>query len=53
VPFIVRRATTDTDVPDINNPTSTKQNLNSVTGLVVLASDENSMHYFHNSLDLK
>ena len=52
VPFIVRRATTDTDVPDINNPTSTKQNLNSATGLVVLASDENSMHYFHNSLDL-
>jgi hypothetical protein len=47
VPFI--RSTTDLD---INDPTSTKQNLNSTTGLVVLASDEVTTHYFHNSLDL-
>ena len=36
----------------INNPTSTKQNLNSSTGLVVLASDEESCRYFHNDLAL-
>ena len=32
----------------INNPTSTKQNVNSATGLVVLASDEVSRYYLHN-----
>ena len=32
----------------INNPTSTKQNVNSTTGLVVLASDQVSRHYLHN-----
>jgi hypothetical protein len=47
VPFI--RSTTDLI---INDPTSTKQNLNSTTGLVVLASDEESFHYFHNDLAL-
>jgi hypothetical protein len=36
----------------INDPTSTKQNLNSTTGLVVLASDEEAFYYFHNDLDL-
>jgi hypothetical protein len=36
----------------INDPTSTKQNLNSTTGLVVLASDEETFHYFHNDLAL-
>ena len=34
----------------INDPTSTKQNVNSATGLVVLASDQD--YYFHNYLDL-
>jgi hypothetical protein len=47
VPFI--KSATDID---INDPTSTKQNLNSTTGLVVLASDEESFHYFHNFLAL-
>jgi hypothetical protein len=47
VPFI--RSTTDLI---INDPTSTKQNLNSTTGLVVLASDEEAFHYFHNDLAL-
>ena len=47
VPFI--KSATDID---INDPTSTKQNLNSTTDLVVLASDEVSFHYFHNFLDL-
>jgi PKD repeat protein len=32
----------------INNPTSTKQNVNSTTGLVVLASDQGSRRYVHN-----
>ncbi|HEY3227861.1 MAG TPA: PKD domain-containing protein, partial [Roseiflexaceae bacterium] len=32
----------------INNPTSTKQNVNSTTGLVVLASDQSSRRYMHN-----
>ena len=48
VPFI-RRATGDVR---INDPTSTKQNLNSATGLVVLASDEDTFFYFHNDLAL-
>ncbi|MEP7188121.1 MAG: hypothetical protein ABI901_02885, partial [Roseiflexaceae bacterium] len=34
----------------INNATSTKQTVNSTTGLVVLASDKNSKVYLHNAL---
>jgi hypothetical protein len=37
---------------DISNPTSTKQNLNSATGLVVLASANMNGHYWHNYLSL-
>lgn len=37
---------------NINNATSTKQNLNSATGLAVLASDSTSLDYFHNYLAL-
>jgi hypothetical protein len=47
VPFI--KSATDTN---INDPTSTKQNLTSTTGLVVLASDEVTNRYFHNYLAL-
>jgi hypothetical protein len=36
----------------INNSTSTKQPLNSIRDLVVLASDDNSHYYFHNVIDL-
>ncbi len=36
----------------INNATSTKQNLNSATGLVVLASDSGTRYYLHNYLSL-
>ena len=36
----------------LNNPTSTKQNLTSSTGLVVLASDSTSHFYAHNFVDL-
>ncbi|MFL5800955.1 MAG: hypothetical protein ACJ8CR_04360 [Roseiflexaceae bacterium] len=32
----------------LNNPTSTKQTVNSTTGLVVLASDQNTRYYLHN-----
>ena len=46
-PFI--QSATDTK---INNATSTKQNLNSTTGLLVLAGDQNSRYYFHNYLSL-
>jgi hypothetical protein len=46
-PFI----SSDTDSL-INNPTSTKQCLSGKTGLLVLASDQNTRHYFHNYLDL-
>ena len=35
-----------------NNATSTKQNLNSTTGLVVLAGDYNTKYYVHNFLNL-
>ena len=44
-PFIVY--STDTH---INNPSSTKQNLNSTTGLLVIAGDDTSHYYFHNKL---
>jgi hypothetical protein len=37
----------------INDPTSTKQNVNITSGLVVLASDQEANHYFHNYLPLK
>jgi uncharacterized repeat protein (TIGR02543 family) len=46
-PFI--QSATDTI---ISNPTSTKQCLNSATGLLVLASDQRTRYYFHNYLDL-
>src|SRR5215217_2659858 len=46
-PFI--QSTTDTH---INNATSTKQNVNSATGLLVLASDDTSKYYWHNFMDL-
>lgn len=36
----------------INNATSTKQALNGLTDLVVLASDDVSHYYFHNTIDL-
>jgi uncharacterized repeat protein (TIGR02543 family) len=44
-PFI--RSDTNMDV-NINDPTSTKQNVNSTTGLVVLASDSSERRYYHN-----
>jgi hypothetical protein len=36
----------------INNATSTKQTVNTATGLVVMASDENKKFYLHNALAL-
>ncbi|MBK9713598.1 MAG: hypothetical protein IPO81_20210 [Kouleothrix sp.] len=36
----------------INNATSTKQTVNSSTGLVVLASDESKLYYLHNAISL-
>ena len=47
VPFI--KSSLDTG---INDPTSTKQNVNSITGIVVLASDHSSKYYLHNYLSL-
>ena len=46
-PFIVSTLATD-----INNPTSTKQNVDASTGLVVLASSTERMTYWHRRLDL-
>src|SRR5574341_1018493 len=46
-PFI--QSATDTT---INNASSTKQNLNSATGLVVIASDSGTHYYLHNYIDL-
>ena len=46
-PFI--QSATDTH---INNATSTKQSVNSTTGLMVLASDDTSRNYLHNFIDL-
>jgi len=46
-PFIVSTLATD-----INNPTSTKQNLDASTGLVVLASSPARMTYWHRRFDL-
>lgn len=48
MPFI--RNATDLQ---INDPTSTKQKLNSTTDLIVLASDRDTNRYFHNYLDLQ
>ena len=45
-PFI--QSATDTH---INNATSTKQNVNSTTGLMVLASDDTSRNYLHNVIN--
>ena len=39
--------------PSINNATSTKQNLDGRTDLVVLASDQDTRFYLHNVLDLE
>lgn len=38
--------------PKINNPTSTKQNVNSTTGLLVLAGDDSTKTYLHNDITL-
>lgn len=38
--------------PEVNNATSTKQNLTSETNLLVLASDRQTRFYLHNVLDL-
>lgn len=46
-PYI--QSATDTHIDDA---TSTKQNLRSATGLVVLASDSESKYYLHNAVDL-
>ncbi|MDQ4036178.1 MAG: hypothetical protein M3153_09620 [Chloroflexota bacterium] len=40
------------DHPEITNPTSTKQNVNGMSGLVVLASDLESEHYVTGALPL-
>jgi trimeric autotransporter adhesin len=37
----------DDDARNVNNPTSTKQNVNSQTGLVVLASNDSTARYWH------
>src|SRR4051794_37602279 len=46
-PFIQNSVDTD-----ISNPTSTKQNLNSDTGLVILASANTNAVYYHNYMSL-
>jgi hypothetical protein len=46
-PFIANGGHTN-----INNPTSTKQNLDSSTGLLVLAGDDTSKRYLHNHVNL-
>jgi hypothetical protein len=42
----------DSDSPDLNNVTSTKQNVDAVTGIVVLASNEHTSTYWHSDLRL-
>ncbi len=37
---------------DVNNPSSTKQNLSSTTGLLVVASDEITRNYLHNYMTI-
>ncbi len=39
--------------PNVNDATSTKQNLNSETGLLGLAADDTTGYYLHNYLDLR
>ncbi len=46
-PFIA-----DAAYSQINDPTTTKQNVNGTTNLVVLASDTSAHKYFHNVIDL-
>jgi hypothetical protein len=46
-PFIANSTNTH-----INNPTSTKQNLDSSTGLLVMAGDDTSKRYLHNYVSL-
>ncbi len=53
VPFITTDVLNLDSTSVINDPTSTKQNVNSTTGLVVLASDAGQLRYFHNYLSLK
>ncbi len=36
----------------VNNPTSMRQNVNSTTGILILASDENTHNYLHNYLSI-
>jgi PKD repeat protein len=38
----------DGDSPDMNDATSTKQSVNATTGLVVMASNEDTRRYWHN-----
>jgi hypothetical protein len=40
-----------TDV-NINNPSATKRNVNSATDVVVVAGDDTTQYYLHNSLNL-
>jgi len=40
------------DRPDITSPTSTKQNLNAASGMVVMAADLDTEHYIHGVLSL-
>jgi hypothetical protein len=40
-----------TDI-NINNPTATKQCVNSSTGILILAGDKDSRYYLHNHIDL-
>jgi hypothetical protein len=47
-PFI--KSATETN---INNPSGTKQTLSGLSGLLVIAADDPSDFYFHNTLDLK
>jgi hypothetical protein len=53
IPFITTDVLNNDPNSVINDPTSTKQNVSGTTGLVVLASDEVALHYFHNYLSLK
>lgn len=42
----------DADNPDMNDVTSTKQNLTTATGMVVQASHDNTAFYWHNSIPI-
>jgi len=42
----------DTAYSYINDPTTTRQNVDGTTDLVILASDTSAHYYFHNSIDL-